>query len=125
MLWVESAGLLALAVTALITSRHTQGWTSDTPRSQVAASEVAVYVLMAAGVAAVGWATLARRGRMWTPATLIQAFAVIAAWPMVKSDQSGYQAAGVTTVLTAVVGLVAAGFWARREGTAHNTGPAR
>lgn len=116
-LWAEAAGLAGLAVSALIVSRHTHGWTSDTPASQVAVSEVVVYLLMAVGVAAVGWAAMTSRGRMWTPSALLQAFALVAAWPLLKSDQPGYRIMGVLTAVVALVGAVALVQWARHEGT--------
>ena len=115
-LWAESAGLAGLAVSALIVSRHTRGWTSDTPASQVAVSEVVVYLLMAVGVALVGWAAFTCRGRMWTPSALVQVFAVVAAWPLLKSDQSGYRVIGALTLAASAAGFVGIAVWARREG---------
>jgi hypothetical protein len=116
--WLESAGLLAVALSAFVTSAHTTGWTSDVPRGRVAVSEVTVYVLFAAAVAWLGWRVRRGRGRVWTPYALIQVFALIAAWPMVNSDVSGYRFAGIATAVVGVTGLVVAAAWIRRDSSA-------
>lgn len=113
--WAESAALVAVAVSALLAAPHTTGWTSDVPRSRVAASEVVVYLLFAAGVAWLGLRVLRGEGRVWTPFALVQVFALISAWPMLTSDLSGYQVAGAATLAAGVGGLVTAALWVRSD----------
>ena len=113
--WAEAAGLAAVAVSALVAAPHTTGWTSDVPRARVAASEVVVYLLFAAGVSWLGFRVLRGQGRVWTPFALIQVFALIAAWPMVTSDLTGYQLAGAVTVAAGVTGVLTALLWVRSD----------
>lgn len=118
LVWAEAAGLAAVAVSALVAAPHTTGWTSDVPRARVAASEVVIYLLFAAGVSWLGLRVLRGRGRVWTPFVLIQAFALIAAWPMMTSDLRGYQLAGALTIAVGVAGLVTAWLWVRSDPSA-------
>ncbi len=101
----QTLGLLLIAVGSAMSAPRTRGWTADTSRIGVAISEVVIYVLFAAGCAWLTWGFATSRPRAWTPFVLIQAFAIICAWPLVRSDQAGYVVAGVLTAVAAGLGI--------------------
>ena len=113
--WAQAAGLVAVAAQVAVAAPHTKGWTADVPRSRVAVSEVAVYLVFAAAVAWLGWRVRLGRGRVWTPCALIQVFTLVAGWPLVTSDQPGYRFAGVATLAVGLFGLLSVGLWLRHD----------
>jgi hypothetical protein len=105
---VEVLALVGLTVAAALAAPTTSGWTSGTSKGHMAISEVIVYLLFAAGVAAVTWFFWHAHARAWTPFSLVQAFALVAAWPLVQSDVQGYRLAGIGVMALALIGLGAA-----------------
>jgi len=105
---VEVLALVGLTVAAALAAPTTSGWTSGTSKGHMAISEVVVYLLFAAGVATVTWFFWHEHARAWTPFSLVQAFALVAAWPLVQSDVQGYRLAGISVMALALIGLGAA-----------------
>ena len=104
----QTLGLVLVAVGSAVSAPRTRGWTADTSRLSVAISEVLVYLLFAAGCAWLTWGFAKARPRAWTPFLLLQAFAVVCAWPLVQSDQPGYVVAGALTAVAAASGITSA-----------------
>lgn len=72
----------------------------------VATLEITMWALVVAALALI-WLGLYRRRRIaLTPFVLAQAFALVVAWPLVRSDAWWYVLAGATLGACALVGLV-------------------
>ncbi|MGB8021984.1 MAG: hypothetical protein WCF04_12205 [Candidatus Nanopelagicales bacterium] len=95
------AGLLFTLAVAVSAARSGIG-------AGMAVAEIATWAIVVAGLALV-WLGLARRRLVArTPFLLVQAFALVTAWPFVSSDLAAYRFLGLLLAASAAGGLVLA-----------------
>ena len=97
-----AAGVLTVVVGAVSMT----GRTSGISQGVVPGATVALWALAVLALGLVTWGLARRRRVAHTPFLLCQAFALVVAWPLVRSGSALDTAAGVVLAGAAVAGLV-------------------
>lgn len=105
---VEALAVLALfvSVSVAVASGAAEGLTGASP--SLAAAEVIIWLLFAAGLGAIWWGLYRRRRLARTPFLLVQAFALVVVPLFVGSDILAWRIAGWVLAAIAVAGIVLA-----------------
>ena len=93
-----------VAVLVAVMTGATQGVEGGS--AGLAVAEVAIWLLIVVGLAAIWWGLFRRRRLARTPFLLTQAFALVVVPLFVGSDVAGYRIAGVVLGVAAVIGIV-------------------